>query len=300
MGVRQTFYRDPICRSRALYTSTADFPSVTCFSSFSFHTSSPPSFLLHTLTLGAKKTRSHLVPLFRHDIPSTKPLKMGNCGSTKMNAAANGEQSLPNARTGPANAIPEEQMREMFPDYTTRPSLGPKQQPFDGRPKFNLQTQPEDLPSYERHTSVDVFRNITTAANNLSMCGIKSTFDVLGQRHFEVYIDSTYTLNPDTSSAILLTALYILGNAKAKDSNMTFYFTSYPNTKSPRLSEKKRGCIKALVKLWRTQNWSEAVQAIQNDQKLKELDFNNWLRVSNFKDSDPDEEKHLNLLNYTR
>ncbi|OAL42806.1 hypothetical protein IQ07DRAFT_553657 [Pyrenochaeta sp. DS3sAY3a] len=225
---------------------------------------------------------------------------MGNCGSNGMNAAANGEQSLPNARPGPPNAIMENRMQETFPDYTTEPSLGSKQQPVDGRPHFNIQPQKEGLPSYELHNSVDIFRNITIAANNLGMCGIQSTFDVLRQRHFEVYMDSAHTLHKDTFSAILLTALYTLGNAKAKDSDMTFYFTSYPNTKSPSLSGEKRGWIKALIKLWRTQNWPEAVQAIENDRNLKDLGFDDWLRVNNFKDSDPDEEKHFKLLNHTR
>ena len=48
----------------------------------------------------------------------------------------------------------------------------------------------------------EIFQLITTKATRLEKFGIKGAFDVLRQRHFEVYIDSGHTLKPETYTAL--------------------------------------------------------------------------------------------------
>jgi hypothetical protein len=98
-------------------------------------------------------------------------------------------------------------------------------------------------------------------ADECKLFGIPSAFSVYNERHFDVWIDSNFQLKPNTRNAILLNALFQLQMGKATNCNMTFYFTSYPNTKSKSLSENGRSYLKSLRKLWETQSWEEAVRA---------------------------------------
>jgi hypothetical protein len=63
-------------------------------------------------------------------------------------------------------------------------------------------------------------------------------------------------------------ATVLLIVAQAKDCDMTFYFTSYPNKKSKNLSEIERRHLKDLINLWKTQSWQEALGMVRYTQSF--------------------------------
>lgn len=169
---------------------------------------------------------------------------------------------------------------------------------------FEIRVENEDglPPAYEHHSSVQSLLNIAQDARRLGLHGIKSAFDVLGHRHFDLYIDSSHTLQRDTWSAIMLTAGFIVGNAKARDVDLTVYFTTYPNRQSTKLSSKKQGYIDALTSLWRSSSYHQAVQIVDADPILNtKLGLGSWIHdEKNFGADASEDEKHLVTLNKTR
>ncbi|KAH7110970.1 hypothetical protein EDB81DRAFT_831413, partial [Dactylonectria macrodidyma] len=88
----------------------------------------------------------------------------------------------------------------------------------------------------------------------------------------------------------------------ATDCNMTFYFTSYPNTKSKNLSDNSRNCLKSLRDLWGTDSWKGAVQLVAGASILEtELGIQKWLNnEENFAKGETEDEKHVKLLGHVR
>ncbi|KAJ3456154.1 hypothetical protein MRS44_016177 [Fusarium solani] len=155
---------------------------------------------------------------------------------------------------------------------------------------FNQDSPFEDaeLPDYHPEASVDYILRTILDAENFSKYGIKGAFNVLGDRHFNIFIDSSHSLSSETRCAILLVATVLLIVAQAKDCDMTFYFTSYPNKKSKNLSEIERRHLKDLINLWKTQSWQEALGM-------------DWIyKRRNISDDQSDVERHAKLLNYCR
>lgn len=178
------------------------------------------------------------------------------------------------------------------------------QQPAKNQSNFKLTQVVEDaeLPDYHPQASVDYILRTILDAENFSKHGIKGAFNVLGERHFNIFIDSSHSLSSETRCAILLVATVLLIVAQAKDCDMTFYFTSYPNKKSKNLSETDRRDLKDLIRLWKTQGWQEALGIVQYTQSFKgNLGIHDWIHErKNFSHDQTDVEKHAKLLNHCR
>ncbi|RSL75718.1 hypothetical protein CEP51_010611 [Fusarium floridanum] len=178
------------------------------------------------------------------------------------------------------------------------------QQPANNQPNFKLTQVVEDaeLPDYHPEASVDYILRTILDAENFSKHGIKGAFNVLGDRHFNIFIDSSHSLSSETRCAILLVATVLLIVAQAKDCDMTFYFTSYPNKKSKNLSEIDRRHLKDLINLWKTQSWQEALGMVRYTQSFQEkLGIQDWInKRKNISDEQSDVEKHAKLLNFCR
>ncbi|KAL2674241.1 hypothetical protein Neosp_012692 [[Neocosmospora] mangrovei] len=178
------------------------------------------------------------------------------------------------------------------------------QQPVINQPNFKLTQVVEEaeLPDYHPEASVDYILRTILDAENFSKHGIKGAFNVLGDRHFNIFIDSSHSLSSETRCAILLVATVLLTVAQAKDCDMTFYFTSYPNKKSKNLSEIDRRHLKDLISLWKTQSWQEALGMVKYTKSFQgKLGIQDWInKRKNISDDQSDVEKHAKLLNYCR
>ncbi|RSL53536.1 hypothetical protein CEP53_007722 [Fusarium sp. AF-6] len=113
---------------------------------------------------------------------------------------------------------------------------------------------------------------------------------------------SIHSLSSETQCAILLVATVLLIVAQAKDCDMTFYFTSYPNKKSKNLSEIDRRHLKDPINLWKTQSWQEALGMVRYTQSFQDkLGIQDWTQNRrNISDDQSDVEKHSKLLNICR
>ncbi|KAJ4182812.1 hypothetical protein NW767_013777, partial [Fusarium falciforme] len=175
---------------------------------------------------------------------------------------------------------------------------------LQNQPNFKLRQVVEDaeLPDYHPEASVDYILRTILDAENFSKHGIKGAFNVLGDRHFNIFIESSHSLSSWTPCAILLVATVLLIVAQAKDCDMTFYFTSYPNKKSKNLSEIDRRHLKDLINLWKTQSWQEALGMVRYTQSFQDkLGIQDWIhKRRNISDDQSDVEKHAKLLNYCR
>ncbi|RSL57597.1 hypothetical protein CEP54_008194 [Fusarium duplospermum] len=163
--------------------------------------------------------------------------------------------------------------------------------------------QPDaELPDYHPEAWVDYILRTILDAENFSKHGIKGAFNVLGERHFNIFIDSSHSLSSETRCAILLLATVLLIVAQAKDCDMTFYFTSYPNKKSKNLSEIDRRHLKDPINLRKTQSWQEALGMVRYTQSFQEeLGIQDWIQKrKNISDEQSDVEKHAKLLNLCR
>ncbi|KAJ4329005.1 hypothetical protein N0V84_000577 [Fusarium piperis] len=178
------------------------------------------------------------------------------------------------------------------------------QQPAKNQPNFKLTQVVEDadLPDYHPEASVDYILRTILDAESFSKHGIKGAFNVLDDRHFNIFIDSSHSLSSETRCAILLVATVLLTIAQAKDCDMTFYFTSYPNKKSKNLSEVDRRYLKDLVNLWKTQSWQEALGMVRYTKSFQgKLRIQEWIdNHKNISHDQSDVEKHAKLLNLCR
>ncbi|KAH7112342.1 hypothetical protein EDB81DRAFT_862703 [Dactylonectria macrodidyma] len=201
---------------------------------------------------------------------------------------------------------PTPNARVSLPDFTSKAphDKGKARQPqgIAHQSSIRIVTQDDDAPQYESIASVDALLQIIRQADCLKLCGIPGAFNILKERHFDIWIDSNYQLNSDTRNAIQLIALICLQLGKATDCNMTFYFTSYPNTKSKNLSDNSRNCLKSLRDLWGTDSWKGAVQLVAGASILEtELGIQKWLNnEENFAKGETEDEKHVKLLGHVR
>ncbi|KAH7137539.1 hypothetical protein EDB81DRAFT_799515 [Dactylonectria macrodidyma] len=200
---------------------------------------------------------------------------------------------------------PTPNARVSLPDFTSTPhDKGKERQPqgIAHQSSIRIVTQDDDAPQYESIASVDALLQIILQADCLKLCGIPGAFNILKERHFDIWIDSNYQLNSDTRNAIQLIALICLQLGNATDCNMTFYFTSYPNTKSKNLSDNSRNCLKSLRDLWGTDSWKGAVQLVAGASILEtELGIQKWLNnEENFAKGETEDEKHVKLLGHVR
>ncbi|KAJ9137733.1 hypothetical protein NKR23_g8984 [Pleurostoma richardsiae] len=165
----------------------------------------------------------------------------------------------------------------------------------------------DDLPEYAERdpagppSSIDIILGILQEANRIRECGINGAFNVLRERHFDVWIDSSYLLPEDSRGAIELLATLLLAIGKAYDCYMTIYFTNHPNKKSKELSEEDKMKLEALLCLWHTGTWREAVALVKANATLRDLGFGEWIaQRDRDDDEDGSQEKHVSLLSCTR
>lgn len=216
---------------------------------------------------------------------------------------------------GCTNSRPKDQSGGIEPKTDARNEDFDPQAKYDGsksmqpvgrgrKLSFEIAFQDENLrlPQYEKIPSVDGLLQIMRQANGLKLYDIQGAFSIYNERHFDVWIDSNFQLKPNTRNAILLIALFNLLMGKSTDCNMTFYFTSYPNTRSKNLSNDGRECLKALKELWITQSWVDAVGLVQRTATLGvTLKLQKWIDDGEvFVEGETDDEKHVKLLGVVR
>ncbi|KAI1846270.1 hypothetical protein JX265_014044 [Neoarthrinium moseri] len=187
------------------------------------------------------------------------------------------------------------------PDFTSQPGTSKhRRSARPAQPAYELLVDDEP-PAYADYSSIISLKAINIDANAFGCHGIKSSYDVLNQRHFDIWLDSSHNVAEVTQQAMLLLAYNILGLAQAKKSNTTFYFTSLPNKTSPELTKINQGKLKALSLLWKSHNWPDAVELISKHETLYDLGLDTWIaNDDNFVDGDSDGDKHVKLLNYVR
>jgi hypothetical protein len=216
------------------------------------------------------------------------------CMNSKPQDQSEGGEPKRNARNEDFNP------KAKYDENKLMPSEGLARQSSEFQIAFQDEHLP--LPEYESIRSVDAILQIIRKANAMKLYGIPGAFSIYNERHFDIWIDSNFQLKPDTRNAILFKALFALQVGKATNCNMTFYFTSYPNTKSKSLSENARGCIKSLKKLWESQSWEEAVRLVRHTAILRDtLKIKEWVDdEKNFVEGDTDNDKHVKLLGLAR
>ena len=72
---------------------------------------------------------------------------------------------------------------------------------------------------------------------------------------------------------------------QAMESDMTFFFTSYPNLLSENLADAERQRLRQLIRLWETSGWSKAKEMVQRKDILRNsFGLSEWIADSeNFK-----------------
>ncbi|KAI8712257.1 hypothetical protein NCS52_01323400 [Fusarium sp. LHS14.1] len=86
------------------------------------------------------------------------------------------------------------------PPHSTVPDTQGYQQHAINQPNFKLTQVIEEaeLPDYHPEASVDYFLRTILDAENFSKYGIKGAFNVLSDRHFNIFIDSSHSLSSET------------------------------------------------------------------------------------------------------
>jgi hypothetical protein len=174
-------------------------------------------------------------------------------------------------------------------------------------PAYSL--KPESTPEHQRairwnalpesvKRQLILWRN----AHKLRNFGHNGAFEAYISRNEHIWLDSAHTLSPITRTAILLYAAMPLLIGKAKKCNMTFFFTTYPNIKSPELDDKERRTLIALMEVFNCSTFREARNLINvrsshlEGEGMEEFVDNR----KNFEEDDEAEQKLVKLLRYTR
>lgn len=133
--------------------------------------------------------------------------------------------------------------------------------------------------------SEEIILNVVRTAHRMQKHGINSAFNVLAERHIHIWVDASYLLSRDAKTAIELQAALHLQLGQAKDSDMTFFFTSYPNLDSENLGAGERNRLFQLTRVWETSNWSEAKKIVdRNDILSSYYELGGWMNAEeNFK-----------------
>ncbi|RYO97528.1 hypothetical protein DL765_011129 [Monosporascus sp. GIB2] len=85
-------------------------------------------------------------------------------------------------------------------------------------------------------------------------------------QHHDVHVwaDDKPNLNSTTKAAIRMASHWMVGIAKAYESNMELFFTSQRNPDAEFLSDDDKDKAKALDDLFNTQSWHQAVKLVEN------------------------------------
>ncbi|RSL80132.1 hypothetical protein CEP52_017433 [Fusarium oligoseptatum] len=143
-------------------------------------------------------------------------------------------------------------------DQNFRLGVFDKPPPKYGRCPATLQLGFESFPA-----GVIVVLNLLKEAAQLTCFGHKGAWAALSDRHGQIWLDSAHTLRPVTRKAILLYAAIRLLVGKALDSNMTFYFTTFPNLETEQLSDSELKTLNALVSVFNAKTFLKAGQLIR-------------------------------------
>ncbi|OBT59967.1 hypothetical protein VE03_10750 [Pseudogymnoascus sp. 23342-1-I1] len=220
--------------------------------------------------------------------------------------------------------LPDGQEPELLPaqkkSVPTRDGLDANAQvPQEGSPSnsnqpYRLELYDKAPPKYEASprtlplgyndfpAGVIAVLNLLKAAAKLTYWGHRGAWAALNDRHGQIWLDSAYTLRPVTYTAILLYAAVRLLVGKALGSNMTFYFTTFPNLETEQLSPLELKKLNALMEVFNAKTFRQACQLIQQhgtalaDQGLEDFVKNS----TNFLDTDTLDEKLVKLLAFTR
>ncbi|KAK2922396.1 hypothetical protein FoTM2_017752 [Fusarium oxysporum f. sp. vasinfectum] len=179
---------------------------------------------------------------------------------------------------------------------------------------YKIQVFEKPPPKYE-HTSstlpfgfgkfpagVIVVLNLLKAAAKVMYGGHKGAWAALNERHGQIWLDSAYTLRPVTYTAILLYAAVRLLVGNALGSNMTFYFTTFPNLETDQLSNTELSTLNALMEVMNAKTFRLACQHVSETstalagQGLEDF-INNG---ANFLEKDTPDERLVKLLAFTR
>tara|TARA_R110002003_G_scaffold88_3_gene7102 strand:- start:4404 stop:5240 length:837 start_codon:yes stop_codon:yes gene_type:complete len=143
---------------------------------------------------------------------------------------------------------------------------------------------------------------ILREASQLSYWGHKGAWASLSDRHGQIWLDSAYTLRPITKTAILLYAAVLLLVGKALSSNVTFYFTTFPNLETEQLDDQDIKKLKALMLVFNARTFREARELIDRNRiALADQGLDDFInKEDSFLEKDTPDEKLIKLLAVTR
>ncbi|CAI6097691.1 unnamed protein product [Clonostachys chloroleuca] len=184
----------------------------------------------------------------------------------------------------------------------------------NGNQNYKLQVFSEAPSKYEAITEalhqgfnsfpagVIVILNLLKKAAQLTFWGHKGAWSSLNVRHGQIWLDPAYTLRPVTKVAILLYAAVLLLVGKALCSNMTFYFTTFPNLGTEQLSDLDLETLKALMEVFNAETFLQACKLIhQHKTALAHQGIEDFINNSDsFLEADTPDEKLVKLLAFTR
>jgi hypothetical protein len=184
----------------------------------------------------------------------------------------------------------------------------------NSNPNYTLNVFPEAPPKYEAipETLQEGFKgfpagvirilNLLKKAAQLTFWGHKGAWGSLTARHGQIWLGSAYTLRPVTRMAILLHATILLLVGQALRSNMTFYFTTFPNLETEQLSNLDLETLKALMEVFNAKTFLQACKLIhEHETALAHEGMEDFINKSNnFLETDTPDEKLIKLLAFTR
>ncbi|KAF5712769.1 hypothetical protein FGLOB1_4362 [Fusarium globosum] len=182
-----------------------------------------------------------------------------------------------------------------------------QQPPSNNNQSYTLRVYDEPPPKYQQISwtvplDVEKVLDLLKTSHKVTYGGHKGAWAALMERHRQIWLDSAYTLNPRTFKAILFYAGVLLLVGKALGSNMTFYFTTFPNVETDQLSDLELDTLKALMEVINARTFRVACEIIsQKETALAGQGLKDFISDdANFLEKDTPDEKLVKLLAFTR
>jgi hypothetical protein len=208
----------------------------------------------------------------------------------------NGQGSSPNIRSGRTQDVRHlagkqgaKLGNDVCDDFTDVVSPELKENEIGDKNAFQFSLQA--LPPYSEsdpyisksnsktNKSAKIILDTVREAHQMQKHGINGAFNVLAERHIHIWIDASYLHSRDTKIAIELQAAIHLQLGQAKDSDMTFFFTSYPNLDSENLGKSERKLLLQLIRVWETSSWSNAEEIVSRNEILSShFELASWMK----------------------
>ena len=216
------------------------------------------------------------------------------CGFSKDEAETNnGSGNVRDRQPSGSNANNPQKRSDVRDDFRDNINSNTEEgfQDEDSQPEFMLvipppySATPRKIEAEKPIGAAKVILDTVREAHHKQLHGINGAFSVLAERHIHVWIDPSYLLSKNTKVSIQLLAAMHLQLGQAMESDMTFFFTSYPNLLSENLTEAERQQLRQLIRLWETSSWSKANEMVQRNDILRNgFGLSRWMEdTQNFK-----------------